>query len=119
MNAVVEPVRPGEFLITEVDHNFRENGTIAEGEKLAAGTVLAKDSGGEFVQLDDTADDGTEVAAGILYGAVDASEAAKTGVIVSKLAVVADNSLTWPTEISSEDKTAAIAKLAESFLIVR
>lgn len=119
MQTVIEPARPGVFLLAEVNPLFRVNGVIALGQKLQAGTVLAKKSDGEYVQLDDTAADGTEVAAGVLYSAVDATEAAKPGVIVSRLAVVSGSSLTWPDEISEQDKAAAIAKLAEGFLIVR
>lgn len=119
MQKVIEPARPGDFLLAEVNPLFRVNGVIALGQKLEAGTVLAKKSDGEYVQLDDTAVDGTEVAAGILYSSVDATEAAKPGVIVSRLAVVGGSSLTWPADISAQDKAAAIAKLDESFLIVR
>lgn len=116
MNTFTEPVRSGEFLLAEVNPHFRENGTIAEGQKLAPGTVVAKNAEGEFVQLDDTV---TEVASGILHSAVDATEAAKPGIVVARLAVVADSSLTWPAEITEQGKAAAIAKLAESLLIVR
>ncbi|MBE0437735.1 MAG: head decoration protein [Methylomicrobium sp.] len=119
MQTLIETVRPGEFLLTEVHNFFRQTGDIAETQKLQPGTVLAKNSNGEYVQLDDTAVDGTQVAAGILYSAVDATDEAKPGIIVSRLAVVNDSLLTWPAEISDQDKAAAIAKLAESHLIVK
>ncbi|WP_404355584.1 head decoration protein [Methylotuvimicrobium sp. KM1] len=116
-----EPNRAGEFLLTEVSPQFRENVTVAEGQDLPAGAVVAKlTAGGKFVALDPEADStGAEVAAGVLYSAVNATESDKPGLIISRLAVVNGAALTWPEGISGGDKADAVAALELKFLIVR
>lgn len=85
-----ETTHAGEFLLSEGNGNIsREQVVIASGENLAAGAVVGKiTASGKYVAYNDAGVAGEEVAAGILYEAVDASAADANGVIIARLAEV-------------------------------
>lgn len=109
--SLTETTHAGGFLISEANGTLsRENVTIVSGETLAAGTVLGKiTASGKYAAYDNAAADGTEVAAGVLYEAVDASAGDKPGVAIVRYAEVNANELGW----SGGDSTAITAGKAD------
>src|SRR5690606_12854689 len=94
----------------------------AGGEAFVAGdgfdvTVAAGD--GAYAAFDPEADDGTNIAAGVLYAAAGSADAAVRALAGTRDAEVAGAMLTWPEGIQSSDKAAAIAALAGLGIIVR
>jgi len=85
-----ESTHAGEFLLSEGNGNIsREEITITSGEVLAVGAVVGKVTAtGKYVAYNDAGVAGEEVAAGILYDAVDATGADAKGVIIARLAEV-------------------------------
>jgi hypothetical protein len=78
VTTLVEGKRPGGFLVWEVLRDYtRETVTIAAGAgKLAPGTVLGKiTTGGKYTVLTPGASNGSQNAAGLLWGKADATRA--------------------------------------------
>ena len=92
----------GEFVVSEGNGKIsRETITVLSGQTLEAGAVLGKvTASGKYKALDPAAVDGSEVAAGILYDAVDASAADAEGVAIVRLAEVNAAELVWPAGIT-------------------
>lgn len=112
---VTETIRSGEFLLSEGNgHISREEITVASGAGvLEAGQVLGQiTASGKYIAYTPAATDGSEVAAGILYGRVDTTDADAKGVAVVRMAEVKANSLTG----SDAD---AITDFASQSIIVR
>jgi hypothetical protein len=110
---MIEGKNPGEYLVHEESCDLsREKVILASGD-LVDGTVLGKiTASGKYAAFDQDATNGTEKAAGILRGNTDASTDEKGAVIHNALAKVRDENLTWPSDITGPEKTAAIAELA-------
>ncbi|QTH19655.1 head decoration protein [Rhizorhabdus wittichii] len=72
-----------------------------------------------YKKLDPAATDGTQIAAGILYAGVDASEAAAPGVAHVRDCEVNGNLLTWPAAITTAQKDKAIGDLERLGIILR
>lgn len=87
--------------------------TIVSGQNLVAGAVVGKiTASGKYQALATSGTTGAENAAGILFGAVNASAADTAGVVLLRgPALVNATDLTWPAGISGPQKTAAIAAL--------
>ncbi|MEX0758050.1 MAG: head decoration protein, partial [Tistlia sp.] len=89
--------------------------TIADGATdFVAGdgfTVTVANEGETWTELDPDATDGSEVAAGLLYAPVDATDAALPGVAVVREAEVKSACLVWPAGITDAQKAAALAEL--------
>jgi len=100
MTTLNESVHAGEFLLSEGNGLIsREAVTIAEGQNLVAGTVVAKvTASGKYVAQAAGGDDGSEVAAGVLYGAVNASGGDAKGVVIARLAEVDGSAITGDTD---------------------
>lgn len=110
-----EAARSGDFLLSEGNGVIsREVVAIASGEgKLVAGTVLGQVTASKkFKACKSTAEDGSEVAAGILYHPVDATSADVNVLAVTRMAEVKEDYLTGSTE-------AIAAALAALNIIVR
>jgi len=97
MTILTESVRAGEFIVAEA------NGTISREEiiiaaaagALKAGTVMGKiTASGKYVAYANGAADGSEVAAGILYGPADDLAVDQPGVIIARHAEVEETLLT-------------------------
>lgn len=82
-------------------------------------TVTVPAGSGEFTELAPAAVDGSQRAAGILYGSVDASAAAADCVVVRRIAEVVSAELTWPDGISDGDKGTALDQLEALGIIAR
>jgi|SRR5215212_1177451 hypothetical protein len=90
----------------------REQITVITGQNLAAGTVVGKiTASGKYTILAPAAVDGSQTAAGVLYGAVDATAADKKGVIINMDAQVNGAELTYPGGITAPQKATAINQL--------
>jgi hypothetical protein len=98
----------GEHIVSEANGaRAREQGTLASGN-LKAGTVLALNGDGDYVQVDFAAVDGTETVKAVLYAGVDASESPQPCVVHTRACEVHGDGLTWPdsaTEVQIEGGT--------------
>ena len=104
----------GEFIVSEGNGVIsRDTITIASGQVLPAGAVLGKvTASGLYAAYNNAATDGTEVAAAILYDAVDATAGNKRAVAITRLAEVDAKALTG---LDAD----AVADLAAQQIIVR
>lgn len=95
--------------------------TIADGatDFVAGDTYTIEVAAGDYSELDPDGTTGTQVAAGVLYAAVDATDADKACVVVDKFAVFNGDELVWPTGITTDEKALAVAQLAERNITLR
>jgi hypothetical protein len=122
MPVITEGLNLGDLLKYEAPNLYsRDQLTVAAGQNLVLGAVVGIDALTEKVKaLDPAATDGTEVAAGVLTAAVDATLIDRPdGVAITRHAVVADHALTWPVGITAPQKAAAIAQLKALGVLVR
>lgn len=94
----------------------------AGGTAMVAGdsfTITVAAGSGKWTQFDQDGTDGSETAAGVLIDNVDATSADQTCVVLVRDAEINGAELTWPSDIETSEKTAAIAQLAALGLIVR
>ena len=124
-SAALRPASLSKSAITDAASNAnrrisRETITVLSGETLEAGAVLGKvTASGKCKAIDPAAVDGSEVAAGILYDAVDASAADAEGVAIMRLAEVNAAELVWPEGITGGEQTTALGELAALNIIAR
>src|SRR5690606_36147513 len=88
--------------------------TIADATDFVAGdgfTITVANDGESWTELDPDATDGSEVAAGILYAPVDATDGALAGVAVVRDAEVKSACLVWPDGITDAETATALAEL--------
>jgi hypothetical protein len=111
----------GEFLVSEGNGRIsRDTIIVLSGQTLQPGAVLGKvTASGKYKVLAPAADDGSEVAAGILYGAVDASGGDAEGVAIVRLAEVNAGELVWPDGIEPAERATALGELALLSIIAR
>lgn len=74
---------------------------------------------GKAVKLDFAAANGAELAKGITYAYVDATDADVKGVYTSRLTEVNMQELIWPTGATTGDVVGAVAELAKTHIVVR
>ncbi len=120
MTAFTETVHDGEFLLSEADFTLsRDEITIVSGQNLVAGTVLGKiTTGGKYKIYANGDGDGSQVAAGVLLNAVDATDGDKKGVIINDDAEVKGALLNWGTN-DATGITAGTADLLALHIKVR
>lgn len=138
-------VNGGEFKLTGPDGDLTEQGFIVAG---AGGTFVGASkrqvnftltdaatdfavgdafnicvfnelNGGKVVAWDPTAVDGRQKAWGVLYDAVNATDADTTGVIVSRDATVMKSALQWAAAITAAQKESAYLDLATRGVMAR
>lgn len=105
---------PGDWLqFEENSHYSRDVGTVASGQNLKSGTVLGQITASkEFVECDPAASDGSEAALAVNLVDVDASEAAKKAVLITRHAEVNRFGLTFGAGFTTEAlRDAAMAEL--------
>ena len=121
MTSFTEPKHAGEFLKWEVSGGLsRDQGILASGQVLGAGAVLGKiTSGGKYAVYNNGASDGTQVAAGILYGNVDASGGDTPCVVVVRVAEIWRGEIDFADGMSDGDIAAGLADLAAQHVIAR
>ena len=123
MTTLIEGKHAGDFLIWEVLRDYtRETVTLASGAgKLAPGTVLGKiTTGGKYTGLTPAATNGSQNAAGILWGPVDATDADASGVVLVRGPAIANrHELIWPNGATEAQITTATTALATLGIILR
>ncbi|MCF1710395.1 head decoration protein [Tabrizicola sp. J26] len=123
MTTLTEGRHAGGFLVWETSRDYtRETVTLTSGAgKLDPGTVLGKiTTGGKFTQLAPAASNGSQNAAGILWGPADATAADAAAVAVLRgPAIVNRNDLVWPEGATEPQITAATAALAALGILLR
>ena len=122
MPALAEPLNLGDLLKYEAPNLYsRDRVTVVAGQNLPLGAVVGVVTAtGKVKQIDPSATDGAQVAAGVLMQACDAALAERTdGLIVARHAIVADHALQWPTGITTGEQQAAIAQLKSLGVLVR
>ncbi|MEB2497344.1 head decoration protein [Burkholderia cenocepacia] len=113
LNVKQQGVLPAEFLVSEGNGQIsRERIIVKAGPALPAGQVLGVTSTGEYAPYDNAANDGSEVAAAVLYAALAASEAPRPATGVVRLAEVVGGLLTGLDAAGRGD-------LAERHVIIR
>lgn len=118
--AQTEKVHNGEFLISEANGELsREEVTVVSGQNLVGGSVVGKITAtSKYAIYDNGASDGTQAAAGVLYGAVNASGGDKIGAIIERDAEVDGDLLNWGAN-DGAGITAGIADLLAKNIKVR
>lgn len=120
MATLTESRHAGEFIISEANgHRSRDTVTVAVGNKLKAGHVVGELTAGGFAEYSPTNTDGSETPAGILFDAVDATAAAKTGVNMARDCEVNASELTFFEGATEAEIETAAAALAEHGIILR
>ena len=122
MSVLAEPLNLGDLLKYEAPNLYsRDRVTVASGQNLPLGTVLGiVTATAKFKQLDPSAEDGTQVAAGVLLQACDAVLIDRDdGLVVARHAIVAHHALAWPDAITTAEKLTAIAQLKALGVLVR
>lgn len=121
MTTLTEGRHTGEHLISEANGTrSRDVVTLITGQNLAPGAVLGKITvSGKYTLLAPAAEDGSEVAAAVLFAAVDATAADKAAVVTARDSEVAGAALTWPAGITGGEKTAATAELKALGIVIR
>lgn len=116
--ALNEGQHTGEFILSEANGNrSRDNVTVTvpSNTTLEPGHVLAKLSAtGKYVEYDNSGSDGSEAAAGVLYGKLVNDTGAPVdmdGVVVNQDAEVRSDDLQWKSGLNDNDKTAGKADL--------
>jgi hypothetical protein len=116
--SLTEGKHTGEFILSEANGTrSRDNVTVTvpANTTLEPGHVLAKLSAtGKYVEYDNSGSDGSETAAGVLYGELVNDTGAPVdmdGVVVNQDAEVRDDDLVWKTGLVGADETAGKADL--------
>ncbi|CAJ0885196.1 head decoration protein [Pandoraea nosoerga] len=122
MSVLAEPLNLGDLLKFEAPNLYsRDRVTVAAGQNLPLGAVIGiVTATGKVTRIDPSATDGTQVAAGVLLQACDATLADRDdGLIVARHAIVADHALAWPAAITNAEKLSAVAQLKALGVLVR
>ena len=123
MTTLTEGKHAGGFLVWEVLRDYtRETVTLVSGAgKIAPGTVLGRiTTGGKYTILTPGASNGSQNAAGILWGPVDATDADAPGVVILRGPVIVNrHEIIWPEGASEAQITTATTALAALGIILR
>ena len=123
MTTLTEGKHAGGFLVWEVLRDFtRETVTLVSGAgRLAPGTVLGRiTTGGKYTILTPGASNGSQNAAGILWGPVNATDADAPGVVILRGPVIVNrHEIIWPEGASEAQITTATTALAALGIILR
>lgn len=122
MSVLAEPLNLGDLLKYEAPNLYsRDRVTVASGQNLPLGTVVGiVTATGKYKQLDPSAEDGTQVAAGVLLQACDAALIDRDdGLVVARHAIVANHALAWPDAITTAEQLTSIAQLKALGVLVR
>ena len=122
MPAITEGLNLGDLLKYEAPNLFsRDQVTVASGQALPLGAVVGiVTTTGKVKQIDPSATDGSQYAAGVLMQRCDAALIDREdGLMVSRHAIVADHALTWPAAITVAEKQAAVLQLKSLGVLIR
>lgn len=120
---IEEKDRPFSILKYEADKNYsREVVTIAKGQNLKMGSVVGQvTANGTYkaVSITEGETDGSDTAVGIVLQDVDATEAAKEGLIVARDAIVIEDKIVYPTEATADQKKKILSDLEKRGIVLR
>jgi len=121
MPVQTEAIHKNEGNLSEGNRTIsREEITVVSGQNLGAMFVVGKiTASGKYKEYDNAAADGSQAAAGVLIGAVDATSGDKKGVILARYVEVDYDLLQWKAAMSQGDKDAGVVDLAAIGIIVR
>lgn len=122
MPAITEGLNLGDILKYEAPNLFsRDQVTVASGQTLPLGAVVGiVTATGKVKQIDPSATDGSQYAAGVLMQPCDAALIDREdGLMVARHAIVADHALTWPAAITVAEKQAAILQMKSLGVLIR
>ena len=122
MPVITEGLNLGDLLKYEAPNLYsRDQVTVGAGQNLPLGAVVGLVTAtGKVKQIDPSATDGSQYAAGVLMQAVDATLIDREdGLMLARHAIVADHALVWPATITAAEKQAAIAQLKSLGILVR
>lgn len=122
MPVITEGLNLGDLLKYEAPNLYsRDQITVGAGQNLPLGTVVGLVTAtGKIKQIDPSATDGSQYAAGVLMQAVDATLIDREdGLMLARHAILADHALAWPAAITAAEKQAAIAQLKSLGILVR
>jgi hypothetical protein len=122
MPVITEGLNLGDLLKYEAPNLYsRDQVTVGAGQNLPLGTVVGLVTAtAKIKQIDPSATDGSQYAAGVLMQAVDATLIDREdGLMLARHAIVADHALAWPAAITAAEKLAAIAQLKSLGVLVR
>lgn len=104
--------RAGEHLLDELRNLSSDPIILAAGQNLVAGSVLGRvTSSGSYAIFDPSALDGTAVAAGVLFDAVDASSGDRPAVAHTFGCAVVRDRLAWKGGLTDPQKADGLADL--------
>ncbi|MFP3030317.1 MAG: head decoration protein [Wolbachia sp.] len=119
MSSITEQNNLGDLLKYEVSSLYsKDQITVAKGQNLKLGTVVALDKDSTVKIINPTATDGTQTAIGVITSDVNATENTKA-VIITRIAMLADYAVVWPANITEEQKATAIKQLEGRGIIIR
>jgi hypothetical protein len=122
MTAITEGLNLGDLLKYEAPNLYsREQVTVVAGQNLALGAVVGRITAtAKFKVFDPAATDGSELPAGILLGACDATLIDRDdALLLARHGMVASNAVVWPAGITVEQKTTALAQMSSLGVLVR
>ena len=121
MSCITEQNNLGDILKYEASSLYsREQITVAKGQNIKLGAVVAKKTEDGFIRvLNPTATDGTQTAIGVILNDVNSKDSDIKAVIITRIALLADNAVVWPANITEEQKAAAIKQLEGRGIILR
>ena len=121
MTKLTEGSHAGEFLVSEANGSrSRDAVVVVSGQNLVAGAIVGVvTASGKIAEYDNAAVDGTEVAAGVLFEAVDASAADANGVVVLRDAEINLSEVTWKSGASQGDIDAGVADMLALGIVTR
>jgi len=109
----IETQHTGEFLLSEANGTLsRQNVTLLSGQNLGDGAVLGKvTASGKYKEFDPAAVDGSQTAAAILFGDINATAGDQAAAVIDAVAEVISAKLVWKAGVTSGQKTTALASL--------
>jgi hypothetical protein len=122
MTAITEGLNLGDLLKYEAPNLYsREQVTVVAGQNLELGAVVGRITAtAKFKVFDPAATDGSELPAGILLGACDATLIDRDdALLLARHGMVASNAVIWPAGITTEQKTTALAQMSSLGVLVR
>ena len=122
MPVITEGKNLGDLLKYEAPNLYsRDQVTVGAGQNLLLGTVVGLVTAtAKLKQIDPSATDGSQYAAGVLMQSVDATLIDREdGLMLARHAIVADHALAWPAAITAAEKQAVVEQLKSLGILVR
>lgn len=122
MSVMTQPNDLADLLRFEAESRYsRERMTLAAGNNLTLGAVIATDSAtGKIAPLDPADTGSLNQASGVLINDCNATSTDNPdALVVVRHAIVLRDALIWPESITAEQKATAIAQLRDLGILVR